>query len=387
MNTNQCYGPISRRSFLTMGTLGVAGLSLGDVLRLRASERQTAAPDTSVIFIWLAGGPPHMDMYDMKPDAPEEYRGQFRPIRTNVSGMDVCELMPLHAQCADKYALIRSITHNFSDHGGGSKRLMTGRIPRTPTETINDAPAVCTIVSRMREHIDVGLPNCISGVDGGATIPTRTPREQPTWATLSAVQLAGDPSRADFQIRNVSLDASMALRLDDRLRLQRGLDALRRDLDSSGMMGAMDRYDQQALSLMTSPQARTAFDLSREPVGVRDRYGRHAWGQRALLGRRLVEAGCSFVTMVMEIRTFRGRSTTGIRTRSTSTISTTCDCGCHANDQAITALVEDLHARGLTEKVMLVVTGEFGRSPRISQSNVRTACGTAVNTGRVRCRS
>ena len=181
MNTNQCYGPISRRSFLTMGTLGVAGLSLGDVLRLRASERQTAAPDTSVIFIWLAGGPPHMDMYDMKPDAPEEYRGQFRPIRTNVPGMDVCELMPLHAQCADKYTLIRSITHNFSDHGGGSKRLMTGRVPRTPTETINDAPAVTTIVSRMREHIDVGLPNCISGVDGGVRIRTRTPKEQPTW--------------------------------------------------------------------------------------------------------------------------------------------------------------------------------------------------------------
>ena len=110
MNMNPCSGPLSRRSFLTLGTLGVAGLSLGDVMRLRAAESQTAMPDTSVIFIWLAGGPPHMDMYDMKPDAPEEYRGQFRPIQTNVPGIDICELMPLHARCADKYTLIRSIT-------------------------------------------------------------------------------------------------------------------------------------------------------------------------------------------------------------------------------------------------------------------------------------
>ena len=370
MKIKPCGGPISRRSFLTMGTLGVAGLSLGDVLRLRASERQTAAPDTSVIFIWLAGGPPHMDMYDMKPEAPEEYRGQFRPIRTSVPGLDVCELMPLHAQCADKYTLIRSITHNFSDHGGGSKRLMTGRIPRTPTETINDAPAVCTIVSRMREHIDVGLPNCISGVDPGNSGPNNYaqgaaylgPRYLP-------FILAGDPSRPDFQIRNVSLDASMAMRLDDRLRLQRGLDALRRDVDSSGMMGAMDRYDQQALSLMTSPQARTAFDLSREPVGVRDRYGRHAWGQRALLGRRLVEAGCSFVTMVMENPhiqgTFYNWDTHAVNFDNFNDMRLRLP----RYDQAITSLVEDLHARGLTEKVMLVVTGEFGRSPRISQSN------------------
>ena len=133
MKIKPCGGPISRRSFLTLGTLGVAGLSLGDVMRLRASEGRTAAPETSVIFIWLAGGPPHLDMYDMKPDAPDEYRGPFRPIRSNVPGVDVCELMPLHARCADKYALIRSITHTFSDHGGGSKRVMTGRIPATPT--------------------------------------------------------------------------------------------------------------------------------------------------------------------------------------------------------------------------------------------------------------
>ena len=142
MNLKTCNGPFSRRSFLQMGALGVGGLGLSDVMRARAAAGHvTAAPDTSVIFIWLAGGPSHLETYDMKPDAPEEYRGQFRPISTNVPGMDVCELLPLHAKCADKYTLIRSICHTFNDHGGGSKRVMTGRIPATPTETVNDSPS------------------------------------------------------------------------------------------------------------------------------------------------------------------------------------------------------------------------------------------------------
>ncbi|MBT3470742.1 MAG: DUF1501 domain-containing protein, partial [Opitutae bacterium] len=116
---------INRRSFLTAGTLGVGGLGFSDLLRLRAAtaNQTKTAPDTSVIFVWLAGGPPHMETYDMKPDAPSDYRGLFNPIRTNVPGIDVCELLPMHAKCADKYTLIRSIAHTFNDHGGGSKRF------------------------------------------------------------------------------------------------------------------------------------------------------------------------------------------------------------------------------------------------------------------------
>ena len=125
MNSNKtCYGPTSRRSFLKMGVLGVSGLSLADVMRLRALAGATRrAPDTSVIFVWLAGGPPHMETYDMKPDAPEDYRGQFSPISTNVPGIDVCELLPMHAKIADKFTLIRSIAHRFNDHGGGSNTI------------------------------------------------------------------------------------------------------------------------------------------------------------------------------------------------------------------------------------------------------------------------
>ena len=277
MNTNQCRGPISRRSFLTMGTLGVAGLSLGDVMRLRAAEGRSAAPDTSVIFIWLAGGPPHMDTYDLKPEAPEEYRGQFRPIRTNVPGIDICELLPLHAKCADKYTLIRSISHTFSDHGGGSKRVMTGRIPATPTETVNDAPAVCTIVSKMREHIDIGLPNVISGADDGRTnVDTYAQGSAYLSRRYTPFMVGDDPSRPNFQVRNIGLDQEMATRLDDRFRLLQGVDGLRRQMESNRAMATMDANYQRAYSLMTSPQARLAFDLSREPRQVRDRYGMHA---------------------------------------------------------------------------------------------------------------
>ena len=133
MDRRMVQKSLSRRSFLSAGTLGVGGLALSDVLRLRAQAgKAKGAPDTSVIFVWLAGGPPHMETYDMKPDAPSDYRGLFNPIRTNVPGIDVCELLPMHAKCADKYTLIPSIAHTFNDHGGGSKRFMTGRIPDTP---------------------------------------------------------------------------------------------------------------------------------------------------------------------------------------------------------------------------------------------------------------
>jgi len=370
MKMNRNRSLISRRSFLTTGTLGVCGLSLGDAMRIRAAQGQThAAPDTSVIFIWLAGGPPHLDTYDLKPDAPEEYRGPFRPIRTNVPGIEVCEHLPLHAKCADKYTLIRSIAHTFSDHGGGSKRVMTGRIPATPTETVNDAPAVCTIVAKMRERVDIGLPNVISGADDGRTaVDTYAQGAAYLGRRYTPFMIGGDPSRPGFQVQNIGLDQAMAQRLDDRFALLRGVDELRRQTDSNRSMATMDSLYQRAYSLMTSPQSRLAFDLSREPVAVRERYGRHAWGQRALMARRLVEAGCSFVTMVMENPhvpgTFYNWDTHAVNYDNFLDMRLRLP----RYDQAITALIEDLHARGLSDKVLLVVTGEFGRSPRISRS-------------------
>lgn len=374
MNLKTCNGPFSRRSFLQMGALGVGGLGLSEVMRARAAAGHvTAAPDTSVIFIWLAGGPSHLETYDMKPDAPEEYRGQFRPISTNVPGIDVCELLPLHAKCADKYTLIRSICHTFNDHGGGSKRVMTGRTPATPTETVNDAPSVTSIVAKMREKVEIGLPNCIAGTDGG--------RDKVDTYAMGAAYLGqkyvpfivgGDPSKSNFEVKNLTLHPDLADRLDDRLHLLQSFDRLRRDIDSNQVFSSMDSFNQQAFSLLTSPKAREAFDLSREPQSLRDRYGKHAWGQRAMLARRLVEAGCSFVTMVLENPHVDGCF------YNWDTHAVNHDHFKDAvkrspiYDQAITALIEDLHERSLTKKVMLVVTGEFGRSPRISKSSNAT---------------
>lgn len=366
----RCPGPISRRSFLQVGTLGPAGFGLSSLLHLQAEAKEASPPenDPAVIFIWMPGGPPHMEMYDMKPDAPAEYRGEFRPIKTNVPGIDVCELMPMHAKCADRYNIIRSVAHTFFDHGGGSKRFLTGRIPAEPTGFVNDAPPVGSIVAKCLEQRNVGLPNYISGSRGanssGAAYlgPSYTP-----------FTVTGDPSGPKFTVKNISMTKAVSDRLEDRTTLLRGFDNLRRSIDQSGTMDAMDKFDRQAIDLLTSDRARAAFDLSLETDAVKDRYGRHAWGARALMARRLVEAGCSFVTMVME-NPFQS----GIRWLKNGTGNWDSHAvNCHLfddarvrlpiYDRAITALVEDLYDRGLDRRVLLVATGEFGRSPKLRQ--------------------
>lgn len=377
-----CNGPVSRRSVLQAGTLGLGGFGLSDLMRCRAGAGSSgrAESDTSVIFIWLPGGPPHMETYDMKPEAPAEYRGEFRPIRTNVPGIDLCEHLPLHAKIADKFTLIRSVAHEFADHGGGHKRFLTGRRPATPTGFVNDAPAVGSIVAKMRERRNVGLPNYISGAANGRhgvdVYSFGAAYLGPSYVPFS---VPGDPSDSKFEVKNISLAKSNSDRLDDRLRLLNSFDNLRRNIDQSGLMDAVDGFNSKAVDLLTSDKARTAFDLSREPAKLRDRYGRHAWGQRALLARRLVEAGCSFVTMVMENPYQSGvpRLKAGVYNWDSHAVN------CHLfkdarvrlpiYDRAVTALVEDLHDRGLNRKVLLIVTGEFGRTPRInSQSGTQT---------------
>ena len=372
-----CPGPVSRRSFLEAGSLGLGMLGLSDLLRLRAqaAEVNSAAqtPNTSIIFIWLPGGPPHMEMYDMKPDAPEEYRGLFRPVPTNVKGMEVCELLPLHTQCADRFTLIRSVAHEFADHGGGHKRFLTGRHPATPTGFVNDAPAAASIVAKCREHISNGLPNYISGTDPGrAGVDVYSFGAAYLGPSCTPFSVPGDPSQPGFSVQNLSVDQAVSQRLEDRAHLLKGFDQLRRSIDTSGVMSAMDQFNQQALTMLTSSTARNAFDLSKEPDALRDRYGRHAWGQRALLARRLVEAGCSFVTMVMENPYQSGIPWLKNGTYNWDSHAVNCHLFDDAKvrfpiyDRAVTALVEDLYDRGLDRKVLLVVTGEFGRTPRIS---------------------
>jgi hypothetical protein len=379
-NVPNCLGPASRRSFLTAGAAAFTGLGMGELLRLqaRAGDRVgnghgTGGDDPAVIFLWLPGGPPHMETFDMKPEAPEDYRGAFRPIKTNVPGIDICEHLPMLARRADKYTLIRSIAHDFADHGGGHKRFMTGRDPKEPVGFINDYPAVGSMVAKIQEGRNKGIPNYVVGVDAGRqgidTFSLGTaylgPATSPFW-------VAGDPSDAGFAVQNLGLAKEMEERLDDRASLLGGLDRLRRNIDRSGAAAAMDSFNQRAIDLLTSPKARAAFDLSQEDTKLRETYGVHPWGQRAIMARRLVEAGVSFVTMVLENPFCKQVPwiKNGVYNWDSHAVN------CHLFDDAlvrlpifdrtIAALIDDIYARGLEKRVMVVVTGEFGRTPRIT---------------------
>jgi hypothetical protein len=357
--------------------LALGSVGLADVLRLRAlgQEAGLSSDDTSVILLWLPGGPPHMETYDMKPNAPEEYRGEFKPTATNVPGVQVCELLPRHARVADRYALVRSIAHNFADHGGGHKRFLTGRDPKEPTGFVNDYPMVGSMAAKMREGRNVELPNYVSGVDAGRSdvdvFSFGAAYLGPRYTPFTVI---GDPNAPKFEVKNLVMNAALAAERDDRERLLGGFDQLRRDVDRGGASVAMDEFHRQALELMTSEKAHIAFDLSREPDALRDRYGRHPWGQRALMARRLVEAGASWVTMVLENPTPPGAQMPIWSCYNWDSHAVNCHLFEDAKyrlpiyDQAITALVEDLYDRGLDKKVLLVVTGEFGRTPRISYS-------------------
>ncbi|MEK0451557.1 MAG: hypothetical protein RL088_3825 [Verrucomicrobiota bacterium] len=370
----KCRGPVSRRSFLEAGALSLLGLGMSDVLRAETLAKAAGRKvrEKSVIFIWLPGGLSHLESYDMKPEAPLEYRGLLRPIRTNVSGIDVCELLPMHAKIADKYTIIRSVCHEFADHGGGHKRFLTGRAPATPTGFVNDAPAVTSIVSKMLSRPDQAMPACVAGVDGGRQgIDTFSLGAAWLGAGTTPFMVAGDPSDPKFKVQNIGLTPDMQTRLDDRVHLLEGMDRLRRDADSSGLMGAMDEFSQRAFHMLTSPKVQTAFDLSREPDSVRERYGRHAYGQRGLMARRLVEAGSRFVTMVWENP---GGKMPQDCTYNWDSHAVNCDIYADLRwkmpyyDQALTALIEDIHERGLDKDVMIVATGEFGRTPRVERN-------------------
>jgi len=361
------------------------GLGLAGMLEAQAKSapKGQSGKDTSVIFVWLPGGPPHMEMYDMKPEAPKEYRGDFMPIKTNVPGMEVCELLPHHAKIADKYNIIRSIHHGFSDHGGGHKRFLTGRKPATPTGTLNNTPCVGSMASAVLEgkRDTKGLPNYVVMGNGRVnSVDTFAFGSAYLGSHTHPFRISADPTKPDFKVDNVTLERAMTDRLGDRATLLNGFDNLRRDVDASGLLGSMDVFNRKAMEMMTSPAVREAFDLKQEKDSLRERFAMHPWGQQAILARRLVERGVPWVTVVMENPYGVG----GIPWLKAGTYNWDSHAvNCHIfedakvrfplYDQVITAMIEDLYARGLDKRVLLVVTGEFGRTPRIShQSGSKT---------------
>jgi hypothetical protein len=355
-----CDG-VSRRGFLAAGTLAVGQLALSDLLRLQAQgQAAPARRGKSVIMICLGGGPSHLDMYDMKPNAPPDIRGQFRPIRTNVPGMEICELLPRQARIADKFAVVRSATWKEPDHQ--RIEIFTG-FPKAQRR-----PSFGSFVSRMSTGYDPSLPKFVSlkGNDGEIA-----EAEQPLY--VGAQHRSFVPADKGLQSLEVSRAVDLS-RLKTRKELLGRLDTLRRDADAAGEMGALDEFGAKALDMLTSGRARRAFDLSDEKPQTLDRYratGNRfmyshsstpvAWDWEAFVrARRLAEAGVPFVSL--QVGLWDHHCAEGLPTlfESYKTLLPPYDA-------CISALITDLHERGLEKDVCVVVWGEFGRTPKVNK--------------------
>ena len=348
-----CDG-LSRRSFVQLGVAGLATAGLPQVLR--AKEQSSSAKNTSCILIWLDGGPSHMDLYDLKPDAPEQYRGIWNPIPTNVPGMEISELFPLQARCADKFSLVRSLHHDNGDHFAAGHILLTGRPGATGADTPGRSPFVGSIVTKMTGPRKIGMPANVA-VPYAMSIGLRPGYFGANYLGVAhnPFETEGDPNSANFQVQNVNLPGGLSIaRLDDRAGLARHFDKMRRDVDSSGIIDAMDRFERQAYDLVAGAEARRAFDMSLEDPRQRDRYGRHSWPQSMLLARRLVEAGTTFVTVHLGGWDHHWDLKAGME-RNLPIV-----------DQGVSALLEDLSQRGLWDSTLVMLMGEFSRTPRMN---------------------
>lgn len=362
-----CPGPLSRRTFLRVGALSGLGLS---GFAPRASANATSS-NTSVILFWMWGGPSQFETWDPKPDAPEEYRGPFRPIRTAVPGMEFCELFPLQARLARRLAVVRSLHHTMSSHNDGSIELLTGKTPLVadPTSTArSEHPDFGMVASRCRNLRPDGLPQYVG-------IPKTPFMTRPTYLGLSHHGFAaGNPASPGYAPPALNLAGGVTPDLfGERQRLLTDFDRLRRDIDRDGAIEGTDQLRVAALQMLTSPAMAKAFDLRGEDAKLRDRYGRHLWGQSCLLARRLTEAGAA-VVIIDALAPEMGKPlyfswddhanaqpgwdmTKGMRWRAPFM------------DQALSALIEDVYDRGLDERTLIVACGEFGRTPRVNTAN------------------
>jgi len=340
-----CCDGISRRNFLRVGSLGLAGLTLGDVFRLQAEQANgSRLSRKAVLMVYLPGGPPHQDTYDLKPDAPREVRGEFQPIRTNVAGMDICELLPQQAKLADQFAIVRGI--KFANDNHNVDEVVTGFPPSA------HRPAFGSVVSKVRGQNDIPPYVSFGGLDLGSPVSPENPQY------LGSAHRPFSPSGPG--LRNLGLCPGVSLeRLEDRHKLLGAFDQLDRDLDRSNAMAGMDAFNARAIDILRSSRAKEAFDLSREPDRLRQRYGANS---QLLLARRLLEAGVSVVTV--GFTRSPGWDTHQNNFATMRKLLPELDGG-------LATLLTDLRDRGLASEVTVLVWGEFGRSPRISPEGGR----------------
>jgi uncharacterized protein (DUF1501 family) len=358
---------LDRRGFVKAGILGATGLTLSQLLQSEARAEQNSQPTRRpcVIILWMRGGPSHIDMWDPKPDAPVEYRGEFGVMNTNVPGTLLSDMLPQSARIMDKWSIIRSLHHSDAGHSSGDQICFTG-YPSGPNPDENVFPSCGSIVARQLGHLSPQLP-------ANVMIPRLLPGAGPGYLGVAykAFETGADPANpGPFSVPNFSLPVGVTMeQVGARRQLLHSFDTIRRDLDGSGQMNALDRYNQQAWDILTSNAARDAFDIDSEPNRIRERYGfmprfdpgaanrcgAPAWSQRILLARRLVEAGVRLVTVDLRWWDTHVLGFDSLRRGFLPRF-----------DQAYSALIEDLEQRGLLESTMVIAWGEFGRTPRVN---------------------
>ena len=360
-SAKNCQG-ISRRTALKAGVLGVAGLSMPELQRLRA-DSSLAKNDTACILLWLDGGPSHLETYDPKPDAPSGFKGPFGTIQTKMPGVRITDKFPLHVNHSDKMVFLRSVHHRTGDHFAGGHVMVTGRFGATGASNAPRYPGVGSYVSRVRgaNHpampAYVGLPSAetiylFPGYHGASYLG---PQYNPFDVDRDAKYLsAADARRVGTPKWLSGLNKEGIEKLTARTTLLSQFDTLRRDLDRSGTVDAMDKYQHQAIDMILGNKARDAFDIDKEDPKIADRYGQSPWGRYTLMARRLVEAGVTFVTVDMP------------HWDDHSSIDKGHGYKLPPVDMAVNGLISDLVERGLFDRVLVVVMGEFGRTPRIN---------------------
>jgi hypothetical protein len=336
---------------------------LSGLLRLRAENAGSGREKTAVIMVWQPGGCSHIDTYDPKPEIGSEYRGPFQTIPTKVPGLRLTELLPMQARIADKFTILRSMTHRAGGHPAGSMQMFSGDTDERdkPKPRLPDWMSVANYLRSKGPKRTNPIPNSV-----GVNPPSDYAGPAYLGDAYTAFAVTDDPNRPNFEVPNIGLsDPAEAARLSDRVALRRSLDTLERGFDKEGELGALDQFETQAMTLLTNPETRNAFDLSKEDARTRDRYGRNRWGQQLLLARRLVEAGVEIITSTLS-GPLCGRVGNWDDHAVNHHVFDALRFRSKAYDQAVSALIEDIYARGLDKRVLVVVTGEFGRTPKIS---------------------
>jgi len=368
----RCDG-ITRRDSLQLGLGGVVGAGLVDLLRLQSSARTNSprsnitASARSCILIWMDGGPTHYETFDPKPLAPSEIRGSFSPIRTKLPGVFFSQHLKRLAGIADKHSIIRSIRHNQGNHGAGNHYMMTGAPPRIPVGCgafVSFHPSMGSVAAKELGK-DNGLPAYFS-------MPRMSRSGGPNFlgAKYAPFVVPDDPNRSTFRVRDVALPHGLtAGRFHHRADLRKLVDRMKRIKDKAAgdPVNNLDESYRQGFDLVTSPSAQKAFDIHTESATVREQYGRNSFGQRALLARRLVEAGVPFITLYEGGWDHHGGLFPTLKKRLPSF------------DATIATLIEDLQQRGLLETTMVVALGEFGRTPKVNPGGGRDHWSNAMS--------